>query len=278
MKKLVKIFNFGEIRNPAAYPVLVYLVIAAMWIFVSEYLFTKLVANILEVKFYHLYNLSLFVAINGVFMILLLRGKLNRLFFLEQLGNQALFDPLTHLPNRTLFYDRLQQAMGKAQRENQCVAVLIIGISRLREIYNSLGHRHGDLTLKETGIRLQKLIRQSDTISRIDEYLLAICLSDSDREGAIRVAGNIMKVMEEPLILEGMTLEVELNIGIALYPKHAENSEHLFRCAEVARGQAKGEGVGFAMYTLQKDQHTTRTLTLLGELRQSIDQNQLFMV
>jgi diguanylate cyclase (GGDEF)-like protein len=278
MKKLFKNFKMNQNDSSAVYAVFIYLLIAGLWLLVSEYLISRSFVNTLEFNVYHFYNLSLFIAINAIFIFLLFKGKLNRFFPLEQAGYQALFDPLTHLPNRTLFCDRLQQALIKAQRENQSLAVLIVGVSRLREIYNSLGHRYRDLTLKEIGTRLQKLIRQCDTISRVEEYQIGIFLANCSGAGATQVAGNIMKVMEEPLMLEGLTLEVELNIGIALYPSHAEDYEHLLRCAQVARGQAKDEGLGFTMYALQKDQHTTQTLTLLGELRQSIDHNQLFMV
>lgn len=277
MKKLFKNSHFNRKPSAAVYAGFIYMLIAGLWLLVSEYLISRLFGNSLEFHNYHFYNLFLFITINAIFLFLLLRGNLSR-FFSEQSGDRALFDPLTHLPNRALFYDRLKQALMKAERENQSVAVLIVGFSRLRESYNSSGPRYGELILTETGARLKKMIRQADTISRIEEYQFGICLSNSGREGAALVAGNILKVLEEPLILEGLSFEIEFNIGIALYPEHAENYEHLMRCAEAGRAQAKIDGLGFEMYALQKDQRAKQTLTLLEELHQAIDHNELFMV
>jgi diguanylate cyclase (GGDEF)-like protein len=278
MKKLFENFNISQNNSSSIYAVFIYLFIAGVWFLASEYVTSRVFVYTLELNVYHFSNLALFIVINAIFIFLLFKGKLNRFVSLEQDGYQSLFDPLTHLPNRDLFCDRLQQALIKAQRENQSLSVLIVEVSRLREIHDSLGLRYRDLTLREIGTRLQKMIRQSDTISRVAEFQIGIFLSNCGGEGATLVAGNILKVMEEPLMLDGLTLEVELNIGIALYPSHSENYEHLLRCAQVARGQAKEEGLGFAIYTLQKDQHMTQTLTLLGELRHSIDHDQLFMV
>ncbi|MBI3595069.1 MAG: bifunctional diguanylate cyclase/phosphodiesterase [Nitrospirae bacterium] len=278
MNQNVTDYNLNPKFRSAFVILFIYLVVGGAWLLISEYLGSELFGKALKTSVFQNYNLSLFIVVNGLFIFLLSIGKIIAIVPFKSLRNQSLLDPLTDLPNRALFCDRLQQALMKAQRENQAIAVLVIGVSRLREIHNSLGHRYRDLTLKEIGLRLQKLIRLCDTISRVEEYQIGVFLTNCGAEGAIRVAGNILKVMEEPLILDGLTLEVELNIGISLYPYHTENDEQLLRCAQVARVQAKEEGTGYAMYTLQKDQHATQTLTLLGELRQSIDHNELFMV
>ncbi|MBI1821822.1 MAG: bifunctional diguanylate cyclase/phosphodiesterase [Nitrospirae bacterium] len=233
----------------------------------------------------YLYGFLVFMAVYSLLTtFLLLKGKFNRAYSIEK-GNlegpvqESLFlDPLTGLPDRRLFSDRLKQALLMAGRENQALAILMIDMNRFKEINNTLGPRYGDMALQQIGNRLREKIRKSDTLSRLGGDQFAVLLLGAKENGAMDVADKLLRTMEEPVVLEGFPLEIAARIGVALYPEHGERYDDLLRCAEVAMESAKEEVSGCSIYKSVKDQYTTQRLMLLGELRQAIDDNQLFMV
>ena len=191
------------------------------------------------------------------------------------LKRQALHDSLTDLPNRTLFIDRLEQAMLAAEREEKLLTVLLMDLDHFKEINDTLGHHIGDLLLKKVGPKIHQNLRSIDTVARMggDEFL--ILLPGSNEEHSMEVARKILVSITEPFLVDGHTLEVGASIGIAVYPTHADDANSLIRRADVAMYDAKHKKSGCNLYNPKDDQHNPGRLTMMTELRQAIEQNQL---
>jgi len=190
--------------------------------------------------------------------------------------HQALHDALTDLPNRTLFHDRVHQALAAARREHVPAAVMIMDLDRFKEVNDTLGHASGDELLKQVGLRLRDSLRDSDTVSRLggDEFgvLLPKVL---DAEAAAAVARKLRTTLEEPFTLHGLALQMEASIGIALFPDHGADVQSLLQRADVAMYVAKEHPAGCEVYTRERDEYSPDRLTLLTELRRAIDRGQL---
>jgi diguanylate cyclase (GGDEF)-like protein/PAS domain S-box-containing protein len=167
----------------------------------------------------------------------------------EALEYQTLHDPLTGLPNRTLFNDRLHQAVVIGHRERKPLALLIMDMDRFKEINDTLGHHIGDLLLQQVALRLAAILRQSDTVARLggDEFAV-LPGGGTDLDGACRAAKKILQAWEQPFAVDGRNIDVRTSIGIALYPEHGEEADTLIRHADTAMYVAKRTKHGFAVY------------------------------
>jgi len=194
----------------------------------------------------------------------------------EGLRHQALHDALTGLPNRALLTDRLHQAVHEARRTETPVALLVMDLDQFKEVNDALGHHHGDLLLVEIARRLQRLLRDCDTIARLggDEFAMLLTV-DAGRDGAVAVAEKIGGALEQPFSIDELSLQTNASIGIALYPEHAVDAEELVRRADVAMYTAKRSTASHAVYAAEHDRSSVRRLTLLGELRRAIDLDEL---
>jgi diguanylate cyclase (GGDEF)-like protein len=198
---------------------------------------------------------------------------------LEVIQHNANFDRLTDLPNRNLLYDRLQQAILAAQRENQSVALLTMDLDRFKEINNTLGHQSGDLLLQQIGPRLRGILRQSDTVARLGGDEFAVLLpSGTCAEHATEVARKIMKAMEHPFTIGDLQLDVEASIGIAVFPDHGTDVDTLIKRADAVMYVAKEGRSGYNLYSPEQDKSSTARLMLMGELRRAIAEDQLFLL
>ena len=192
--------------------------------------------------------------------------------------HQALHDGLTGLPNRTLLHDRTSQAIRQADRELVPAALALLDLDRFKEVNDTLGHHYGDQLLIQVGHRLQAALRGVDTVARLGGDEFAVLLPKiATAEGAVAVAGKLQAALAEPFLLEGLTLEVEASIGLALYPDHGNDPEELLQHADIAMYVAKDTHAGFVLFDPTQDQHSPRRLALLGELRRAIDQGQLLL-
>ena len=191
------------------------------------------------------------------------------------LKRQALHDSLTDLPNRTLFIDRLEQAILAAQRNNTSLAVMLMDLDHFKEINDTLGHHIGDTLLQQIGPKIHQNLRSIDTIARMggDEFL--ILLPGSNEEHGMEVAQKILASMSQPFIVDGHALEVGASIGISVYPVHADDPNSLIRRADVAMYGAKNKRNGCNIYDPKDDLYNPGRLTLMTELRQAIEQDQL---
>ena len=152
-------------------------------------------------------------------------------------------DPLTELPNRVLFNDRLEQGIVAARRTNQSLALLFIDLDRFKNINDSLGHPVGDLLLREVATRMLACIRKGDTLSRLggDEFVVTL-EGLQHAEDAAQVAGKIIKALARPVEIAGHTLTTSCSIGISIFPMDAEDDRTLMKNADTAMYHAKERG------------------------------------
>jgi diguanylate cyclase (GGDEF)-like protein len=185
----------------------------------------------------------------------------------------AAHDALTELPNRILLADRVMTALARDGRTGRHTALLLIDLDRFKEINDTLGHRYGDLLLRQIGPRLEPFLRQADSISRLggDEFvvLMSDLASPVDAETA---AARILQALIEPFLLDGVSVDVEASIGIAVSPEHGSDFDTLLQHADVGMYQAKALHTGVAVYSAAGDVHSPERLALLGDLRRAMSE------
>lgn len=186
-------------------------------------------------------------------------------------------DTLTDLPNRSLFVERLEGELGVCSRDSNSVAVLILDLDRFKEVNDTLGHNIGDQLLQQVAFRLQSALRRTDTIARLGGDEFAIMMAAADEQQAIKHAQDIIKALEHPVALTDLDIQISTSIGIALFPNHGRNAATLMQRADVAMYYAKRHKAGFAVYSADIDPHSLRRLSLVGELRHAIDNDELFL-
>jgi diguanylate cyclase len=191
--------------------------------------------------------------------------------------HQALHDPLTGLPNRELFADRVEQAIRTADRQLRPAALLLLDLDRFKDVNDTLGHHHGDLLLDEVATRLTGVLRQVDTVARLGGDEFAVLLPEVDAEGAPAVAEKLRVALHQPLTLDGVGLDLDASIGIAVYPDHGGDAAELLQHADVAMYAAKQTHAGFMVYDPAVDQHSPRRLALLGGLRRALERDELVL-
>jgi diguanylate cyclase (GGDEF)-like protein len=152
-------------------------------------------------------------------------------------------DPLTDLPNRELFHDRLQTALARARRNKERLAVLYIDLDGFKEVNDGHGHAVGDLLLQEVAQRIRRCLRESDTVGRIggDEFVVLLNNITLPEHGAV-VAEKIRAVLDRPFELGGKRLHISSSIGVATYPEHGDDNKQLIRHADEAMYAAKKNG------------------------------------
>jgi diguanylate cyclase (GGDEF)-like protein/PAS domain S-box-containing protein len=179
----------------------------------------------------------------GSFLSSIIRDISERKAFEAELARQAHRDPLTDLPNRVLFTDRLQQALARAERAGSRVAVLFIDLDNFKVVNDSLGHQAGDRLLLAVAERLRSCVRLEDTVARFggDEFT-AVLESVTDQEQVVEVAERIRERLSDPVILEGREVFTAASIGIAVSSPGADQAESLMRNADLAMYRAKSQG------------------------------------
>jgi len=191
-------------------------------------------------------------------------------------GHLAMHDALTGLPNRALFREALGQALLEAARDKTKVAVMLMDLDRFKDVNDTLGHPNGDVLLKEIAGRLRGTLRQSDTAARLSGDEFAILLRNiPDFVASSRASRKILESLNEPFVLQGVTLDVRASLGIAVYPNHGEDADTLIQRADVAMYLAKGAYSGHEVYAAERDEYSRTRLALVGELRKAIEQREL---
>jgi diguanylate cyclase (GGDEF)-like protein len=197
----------------------------------------------------------------------------------ERLNYLANFDPLTDLPNRTLLYDRLGQAMTRAPWHKRSVAVLFLDLDRFKNINDTLGHAFGDLLLKAVAERLTRCVREGDTVARLggDEFVLI--LDDLAQPGDILlVAQKILGALSSPFNLEGRELFITTSIGIALYPDDGKDYETLLKNADTAMYRAKEQGKNnYQLYSPALNAKASERLALENSLRRALERGEFLL-
>ena len=166
----------------------------------------------------------------------------------KDIATQAsLHDALTGLPNRALFYDRLEHGLEQAKRHSWNLAVMFLDLDKFKQINDEYGHDIGDKVLLTIAERLKQNTRSDDTICRLggDEFLYLLMEAKNERE-VTKIIKKLIKVLELPCNDIGQNLVVKLSIGISMFPKNADNSEDLIKSADAAMYAAKQGKLGYA--------------------------------
>jgi diguanylate cyclase (GGDEF)-like protein/PAS domain S-box-containing protein len=196
----------------------------------------------------------------------------------DALEYQALHDALTGLPNRSLFGDRLRQALLAARRNQKMFGVLLLDLDRFKDINDALGHDRGDSLLQEVTARLRGVLRATDTIARLGGDEFAVLTTDAKHpDDVVSTAKKILASLEGPFAIADQMVETGASIGIAMYPVHGDDPSTLLRRADVAMYVAKRSGGGYAVYAPEQEAQTLRRSGLAGELRRSIPQGELVL-
>ena len=168
----------------------------------------------------------------------------------KAIGRLALHDPLTGLPNRMLFDDRLRQVLAQAARHGRGVAVMFIDLDNFKAINDSYGHDVGDTVLRHVAQRLQASMRAEDTVSRRggDEFLCIMMEARAELDIA-KVAGKIIQVISAETEVGDAKLTVKPSVGIAVYPKDGDTAGALVTNADTAMYRAKRAREGYAFFS-----------------------------
>lgn len=198
----------------------------------------------------------------------------------SKLRHLALHDSLTGLPNRVLLKDRLDHALNLARRNGEPLHLAILDLNRFKEVNDTLGHQVGDDLLTLVAKRLVDCVRKGDTVARLGGDEFAVLLPEQSVGGsAWEVAERIRMALRRPFKLpHNISLEIDVSIGLAIYPDDADCESKLMQCADVAMYEAKQHATGIEPYDPDKDLNSIRSLVLSGGLRQAIDKDQLLLV
>jgi diguanylate cyclase (GGDEF)-like protein len=189
---------------------------------------------------------------------------------------QAVTDDLTGLPNRRLFQQRLDEALGRGRIGGEAMAVMILDLDRFKELNDALGHDSGDELLRQIGPRLSSRLRPVDTLARLggDEFGIVLDTPSSEA-AALDVADRIRAAFADPFKIQDLSLLVDVSVGIALFPLHADTTAELQRRADVAMYEAKAAHSGSELYTPAGDIHSRERLTLAVELERGLRSDEI---
>jgi len=190
--------------------------------------------------------------------------------------HRAMHDALTELPNRVKLEKCVDEALEAAQRDGDGAALFLLDLDRFKEVNDTLGHPAGDALLEVVARRLKAAVRPGDVVSRLGGDEFAVLLPEIDHASdAVEVAGRIRAALAEPVVLEGVLMDVDVSIGVALYPVHGEDFENLMRRADVAMYVAKAEGTGIELYDAARDPNSPARLGTVTALREGIERQEL---
>ena len=197
--------------------------------------------------------------------------------FEQQLSHQAFHDPVTNLPNRALFVERVRHAIGRARREQGRLGVMFLDIDDFKTINDSLGHGAGDEALIEVAKRLSTSVRTSDTAARFGGDEFVVLLEDLDgTDAAVEVAERILEDLRQPLMVAGKELALRGSIGISiLEPSSAAGADELIRDADAAMYIAKRDGKGgYRMFEPEMHTGVLERLELRADLQRALESGQ----
>jgi diguanylate cyclase (GGDEF)-like protein len=194
----------------------------------------------------------------------------------DELAHQALHDPLTGLPNRALFHDRLTQAMAGAARRGEHLAVTVLDLDGFKEVNDNLGHAAGDHILVKVAERLRSCLRATDTEARIGGDELAVILPTTDQAEAEAVTSRILERIRHPVVIDGREVLPQASAGIALW-NQGQELDSLLRNADAAMYAAKQERSGYEVYDHDLHARVLDRLSLASDLRGALRREEFIL-
>lgn len=183
----------------------------------------------------------------------------------------AHFDPLTGLPNQTVLLDRTSHAISMAQRSQEPLCLMRVGIDNFRALCEAHGHSVGDKLLVDVAQRLSAVVREQDTVSHNAGQEFSVLLPSTDSAGAAHMAGDMLWTLAQPYKVDGQRIEVTASIGIASFPENGKDFDSLMGCAELAMHRAQVDGNGnFRFYSDDLYTAVKARETMARALRQAI--------
>ncbi|MFJ2993510.1 putative bifunctional diguanylate cyclase/phosphodiesterase [Pandoraea sp. NPDC087047] len=196
----------------------------------------------------------------------------------ERITELAYVDTLTKLPNRAAFSDRMQSAITDAYRGGAPFAVILMDMDRFKEVNDTLGHHVGDHLLWEAGHRLSTGLKDSGyMVARLGGDEFAILVRGGDQATAQQWATRLASALDEPIVVDGQTVDVGASFGIAVYPDHGSDMHTLLRRADLAMYVAKRSNLGVAVYEPDTESRDRDRLSLMSDLRHAIEHGGLYL-
>jgi diguanylate cyclase (GGDEF)-like protein len=185
----------------------------------------------------------------------------------------AYHDSLTDLPNRSLFTDRMTQALNAARREKRFAAAIFVDVERFRMVNESFGRKSGDDLLCEVGARLRRAAREQDTVARVGADHFAIAVAPFDRPGdtAYAFLERLDEALAPPIAIDGTELRVAVKAGLAVFPTDGDSTEALCANAETALIKAKERGSPYLFYASDMNARVAESLAMENRLRRALD-------
>jgi len=198
----------------------------------------------------------------------------------EDMRRRAMHDPLTTLPNRAMFVESLERAVGRAKRRGTRFSVLFVDLDRFKEVNDTLGHAAGDELLQTMADRLVQAVRQSDLVARMggDEFVILIEEHRGPEEVMI-VAQKVLTMLDRPVVIEWKEVAISGSVGIASFPEDGESAEALLKNADTAMYQAKERGRNnFQFFSEELNQVTAQRFEMERRVRKGLERGEFFLV
>lgn len=194
----------------------------------------------------------------------------------ERLQFQATHDSLTGLANRASLEEKLRKVLSQLGESQEKVGLFYIDLDRFKEINDTLGYRNGDVIIREMGSRLKTSMGADGFVARVYGNAFAILIPSLESTSAsLEIAQRIQKVLEPPVALESLELEVRGSISVVLYPDHGSSADELMRRVDMTMLEAKRSNLKVTFYDPKFDLYSPERLTMLGELRKAISAGDL---
>lgn len=192
----------------------------------------------------------------------------------DRIAHQARHDSLSGLPNRMSFEGHVADMIIARQENRQAFSVILLQIGRFSELINTLGHDTGDQLIRKVGKTLRQIVPQPNAVARHASNIFALALDTDDAVAVNLVAERVMSLFDKAVSVAGFNIDVTATLGEARYPDHGTTARTLMQHADTAIYEAKQMGKTYALYNPQLDPHRPERLSMMGELREGLDQGQ----
>ncbi len=196
-----------------------------------------------------------------------------------KLHKMAFYDPLTGLPNKELYINRLEQNIHLAKRNGSLTAVMFIDLDSFKSVNDTMGHSAGDIVLKTVAERFENCLRKEDTVSRFggDEFLVQI--SNIEKvEDFYQISEKIMDIFHKPVLVQNIEFAITASIGVAIFPVDGEEPETLIKNADIAMYSAKSIGKNECVFFSPKMKNdVVKKMKLTNKLYRALESNELFI-